>query len=78
MLNKQFQWSGFRMMRLSYKRILTDGEKTYLKELRQIWRSIVIITRRWNEGEVEQKKKQAVLRDSAKVAAVTQSSSSLH
>lgn len=66
------------MMRLSYKRILTDGEKTYLKELRQIWRSIVIITRRWNEGEVEQKKKQAVLRDSTKVAAVTQSSSSLH
>lgn len=78
MLNKQFQWSDFRMMRLSYKRILTDGEKTYLKELRQIWRSIVIITRRWNEGEDKQKKKQAVLRDSAKVAAVTQSSSSLH
>lgn len=66
------------MMRLSYKRILRDGEKTYLKDLKQIWHSIVIVTRSWSEGKDKKKKKQSGLRDSAKVAAVTLSSSSLH
>lgn len=28
MVNRQFHWSDFKMMRLSCKRIIVDGEKT--------------------------------------------------